>query len=60
MLVNNIITEISNVEYYKGGVLFNELNAYLNSYGLFTKEYKNIINSKGRIHKDILYERNND
>lgn len=60
MLVNNIITEISNVEYYKGGVLFNELNAYLNTYGLFTKEYTNIINSKGRIHKDILYERAKD
>ena len=60
LLVDNIMTEISNVEYYKGGVLFNELNAYLNSYGLFTKEYTNIINFKGKLHKDILYERTKD
>ena len=60
MLVDNIITEISNVEYYKGGVLFKELNAYLNSYGLFTKECTNIINSQDKIHKDILYERTKD
>ncbi len=45
-----IKTEVSLVPYYHGGVLFPELNNYLNSYNLYTK-------IKPQNHCDLVYLR---
>mgnify|MGYP001158764411 CR=1 FL=1 len=48
--INFIKTEVSLVPYYHGGVLFPELNKYLNNYNLYTKD-------KPSIHCNITYLR---
>ena len=49
--INYIKTEVSLVPFYKGAVLFSELNNYLNSYDLYTRD-------KATTHCDITYRRN--
>jgi len=46
-------TEISTTDiFYKNGVLFDELNSFLNKHGLFTES-----TPKGSVHTDLVYKR---
>lgn len=48
-----LTTEISTTDiFYKNGVLFDELNCFLNQHGLFTES-----TPKGSVHTDLVYKR---